>query len=144
MSTGEAPRSRWGKLMDAGRMPSRLRAWWRRRSELDTMDRGELDRIAADLGMTGAELKDLAARGPHAADQLRERMRLMGITGADVERIGYGLMRELERTCAHCREKGRCDKDLAARPGDSAWAGYCPNAVALTAVRNAQQHFPGL
>src|SRR5688572_22751197 len=46
---------------------SRLRDWWRRRSELGTMDPEELERIAKDLGMTGPELKDLAARGPDAA-----------------------------------------------------------------------------
>jgi hypothetical protein len=144
MLTADAPRSQWGILKDAGRMRSRLYAWWRRHTELDNLDRGELERIAGDLGMTGAELKDLAARGPHAADQLEKRMRLLGITGADVERVGYGLMRDLERTCAHCREKGRCDKDLAANPGSPAWAGYCPNAVTLTAVKNAMHHTPGL
>ena len=34
---------------------SRLRDWWRRHSEFDTMDPEELERIAKDLGMTGPE-----------------------------------------------------------------------------------------
>ena len=121
---------------------SRLREWWHRRGELATMDRCELERIANDLGMTGPELKDLAARGPHAADQLRERMHLLGITSADVKRVARGLMWDLEGTCSRCNQKGRCEKDLAARPHDASWGGYCPNAVALTAVKNAMHHFP--
>jgi hypothetical protein len=121
---------------------SRLRVWWRRRTELDTMDRCELERIAGDLGMIGPELKELAARGPHAADQLRERMHLLGITTADVERVAHGLMRDMERTCARCDQKGTCKKELATHPHDPSWGGYCPNAGALTAVKSAMHHFP--
>lgn len=114
---------------------SRLRDWWRRHSELDTMDPEDLERIAKDLGMTGPELKDLAARGPDAAHLLHERMHVLGLTRVDVERVAQGLMRDMERTCACCDEKGVCEKDLAARPDDSAWGGYCPNAAALTSVK---------
>ena len=120
----------------------RLRQWWRRRTELDTMDRCELERIAADLGMRGPELKELTARGPHAADQLHERMHLLGITRADVEQLAHGLMGDLERTCARCSKKGTCKTDLAAHPQDASWGGYCPNAAAITAVKIALQHFP--
>jgi uncharacterized protein YjiS (DUF1127 family) len=130
-------RSPWIVLRRVADAPSRLRARWRRRSELGAMDRRQLEQIAGDLGMTGTELRDLAARGPHAADELRERMRVMGLTRADAEQTAYGLMRDLERTCAYCRDKGRCGNDLARRPGDPAWASYCPNAVALTSVSKA-------
>jgi hypothetical protein len=130
----------WTVLKEAADAPSRLRAWWRRRGELDAMDRQELERIAGDLGMSGSELQSLAARGPHAADELRERMRVLGITGADVEQTALGLMRDLERTCSYCQEKGRCRKDLAEHPDAPDWAGYCPNAIALTAVGNARHH----
>jgi hypothetical protein len=121
---------------------SRLREWWRRLSELDTMDRCELERIAGDLGMSGSELRELAARGPHAADQLHERMHLLGITRADVERLAHGLMWDMERTCARCSQKGTCKRELATRPHDPSWGGYCPNAGALTVVKSAMHHFP--
>jgi hypothetical protein len=124
------------------RFLSRLRDWWRRHSELDTMDPEELERIAKDLGMTGPELKDLAARGPDAAHLLHERMHVLGLTKVDVERVAQGLMRDMERTCACCGEKGVCEKDLAAQPDDPSWGGYCPNAVALTAVKIAKSRFP--
>lgn len=109
MSTFDKPESPSAIFEGHRHFLSRLREWWRRRSELATMDRCELERIANDLGMTGPELKELAARGPHAADQLRERMHLLGITSADVERVARGLMWDLERTCGRCSQKGRCD-----------------------------------
>lgn len=133
-------RSRWTALKEAADASSLFCTWWRRRAELDAMDRRELEHIAGDLGMTGAELKKLAAHGPHAADQLKERMRVMGITGADVEQAAHGLTRDLERTCTLCQEKGRCGRDLARQPDNPAWRGYCPNAIALTAVGNAGHH----
>ena len=120
----------------------RLRKWWRRRSELETMDPEELARVARDLGMSGGELRDLAARGPDAAHLLEERMRVLGLTRADVEQVVHGLMRDMERTCACCGEKGVCKKDLTARPNDDAWEGYCPNAVALTGAKIIKGHFP--
>jgi hypothetical protein len=135
MSTTEERTSQWAIFI--GGTLSRLREWWRRRSELDNMDRGELERIASDLGMTGPELRELAARGPHAADQLHERMRLLGITPADAEQIAHGLMWDMERTCARCGQKGVCARDLARRPDDPSWGGYCPNATAITAVKSA-------
>jgi hypothetical protein len=119
-----------------------LRAWWRRRGELDSMDRCELERIAGELGMIGSELKELAERASHVIDQLHERMRLLGITTADVERVADGLMRNLERTCARCDKKGRCRKDMATRRQDPSWGGYCPNASALTAAKCALRHYP--
>jgi hypothetical protein len=126
----------------AYRFLSRLRDWWQRRSELDAMDPDELERVAKDLGMTGPELRDLAARGPDAAHLLHERMRVLDLTDADVERVALGLMRDLERTCACCREKRVCERDLATRPVDPDWAGYCPNAVALTGVKIVKEHLP--
>jgi hypothetical protein len=142
MSNPEEPKLRQAHLRRAPHFLSRMREWWRRRHELDAIDRCELERIAGDLGMSAGELKDLAARGPHAADRLHERMRLLGLTRADVDRLAHGLMWDLERTCARCNQNGRCEKDLATRPHDASWGGYCPNAVALTAVKNAMHHFP--
>lgn len=125
----------------AYRLLSRLRHWWQRRSELDTMDPDELERIANDLGMTGPEFRDLAARGPDAADLLHERMRALDLTKADVERVAPGLMRDLARICGCCNEKRVCQRDLAKRPDDPGWEGYCPNAVALTNVKAVKSSF---
>jgi hypothetical protein len=120
------------------RFLSRWRAWWRARDELGHLDRGELDRIAGEFGMSAQDLEDLVARGPDAADLLYQRMRVLGITRADAEHVARGLMRDLECTCSCCNDKGVCEKDLARHPDDPAWKQYCPNAVSLEAIMGAK------
>ncbi len=119
---------------------ARLREWWQR-SELAGIDRNELQRMAGEFGMSVHDLEHLVARGPHAADQLHERMHALGIARADVEHVARGLMRDLERSCACCNDKDACKHDLAQRPDDPAWQDYCPNATSLESVRRAKGRF---
>jgi hypothetical protein len=113
---------------------ARLREWWRREDELSRLDPKEVGRIAADLGMSTSALKDLAARGPDAANLLYERMRALGLSKADVDHAAQGVMRDLQRTCACCKEKGICEKDLTKHPDDPVWKSYCPNAITLESL----------
>jgi len=121
---------------------TRVRDWWRRQNELSGVDPKELERVAADLGMSTNALKDLAARGPDAANLLYERMHALGISKADVDSAANGLMRDLEKTCACCNEKGICEKDLAKNPDDPVWRSYCPNAVSLETLVKLGFHSP--
>ena len=89
--------------------------------------------------MTSKDLEDLVARGPDAANLLYERMHALGLSRADVERAAHGLMRDLERTCACCNEKGICEKDLNKQPQDPSWKSYCPNAITLESPHKAQR-----
>ena len=113
---------------------ARVRDWWRAQNELTGINRDELDRISEDLGMTAGALKGLVARGPDAANLLYERMQALGISRADVDSAANGLMRDLQKTCACCNEKGVCEKDLAKHPDDRVWKSYCPNAVTLESL----------
>jgi hypothetical protein len=121
---------------------TRVRDWWLVRSELGSIDQAELGRIAGDLGMTCADLQDLVARGPDAADLLYERMRVLGIAKEDVEQSARGLMRDLEKTCACCNEKGLCEKDLAIHPDNPSWKSYCPNAITLQSLKSLKGRSP--
>src|SRR5947209_5170329 len=87
---------------------NRLRHWWREAHDLEGLSRDELSRMAGEFGMTGNELEALAANGAHGADLLYERMQVLGLTRTDIERTASGMMRDLERTCSGCRDKGRC------------------------------------
>ncbi len=142
MSTSEKPGSQWAISRGSGQILSRLRQWWRRPHELATGDRCELKRLASDRGMPGGELEEPAARGQHTSGEVRLRMHQLGITSGDVGRVARGLMRDLERECTRCNHKRACAEDLAIDPYGSSWRDYCPNAVALTAIRHAQHHFP--
>ncbi len=110
---------------------SRVGDWWRRQNELSGLDSKELERVAHELGMSASALEDLVARGPDAASHLYERMHALGLSKADVERAAMDVLRDLQRTCACCNEKGRCEKDLLDRPDDPVWRNYCPNAATL-------------
>ena len=120
----------------------RLADWWRNRSEFAALPGDEVERMAHDLGMSGGELRDLAAMGPHAADLLRVRMAALGIGEADIERMSFGLMRDLERDCACCGSKAECRDDLAHRPDSPGWMAYCANAQTLEAARCAKGRAP--
>jgi hypothetical protein len=113
---------------------TRLRERWRARNELASMDQSERDLLAGEFGMTAKDLEVLVRRGPDAANLVYDRMHALGIARADVERAAHGLMRDLEKTCALCNDKGVCEKDLARQPDDPRWKSYCPNALPLDEV----------
>jgi hypothetical protein len=117
-----------------GALLARVRDWWRRQEELATLDDQEIGRVAADLSISTSTLRDLVARGPDAAHLLYERLRALGISEADVRRAADGVMRDLQRTCACCDEKGVCEWDLRERPDDPVWKTYCHNAVTLESL----------
>ena len=121
----------------------RLSDWWRAQSnDLANIDSNELSRIARECGMSAEDLVTLAARGPRAADLLYERMRVLGLSKADVEHAAQGLMHDLERTCSCCDEKRGCKKDLANKPDDAGWKDYCPNAISLESLTRLKGRFP--
>ena len=111
-----------------------MRDWWRRQEELSALGNKEIGRVADDLRISTDTLRDLVTRGPDAANLLYERMQALGISKADVEKAALGVMRDLQRTCACCNEKGVCEKDLAQRPDDQVWKSYCPNAFTLESL----------
>jgi hypothetical protein len=125
-----------------GALLGRLREWWRKQEELNALDEKEVRLVAADLGIGTNTLKDLIVRGPEAAHLLYERMRTLGISKADVDDAAQEVMRDLQRTCACCNEKGLCEWDLVLHPDDPVWKGYCPNAVTLDSLRKLKAHTP--
>jgi hypothetical protein len=126
-----------------GALLDRVRDWWRRQGELSALGNKELGRVAEDLGISTDTLRDLVARGPGAANLLYERMQALGISKADVDKAAQGVIRDLQRTCACCNEKGVFEKDLADRPDDPVWKNYCPNAVTLESLSELKARSSG-
>jgi uncharacterized protein YjiS (DUF1127 family) len=120
----------------------RLQRWWQESGELRALDPGELSRLAGELGLTAGQLQDLVAQGPGGAELLQKRLNVLGLSRADIERIGAGVARDLERTCGCCGDKSICREDLERHPNDSKWKEYCPNAMALEGVRRTKGRFP--
>src|SRR5215468_3034931 len=91
--------------------------WLKHRRELNEirqLDRGEFDRIAADLEISPGDLDELVQRGPHGADELRLLLNALEIDEAALQRTHPMLLRDMERVCTLCGHKARCDRDLVA------------------------------
>lgn len=118
--------------------------WWRNwreraaaSAELARYDAGEVAHLAADVGISPAELKIFATHSPHDADLLAERLGVLHLDEAELARREKLALRDLQRVCTVCASKGRCRDDLRHDPDDPAWQDYCPNAATLIALQRA-------
>jgi uncharacterized protein YjiS (DUF1127 family) len=107
-------------------------------SEIRQMDTTEFDRIADDLRVSPGELDTLVRRGPHAADELPQLLKALGISDADLARTEPLVLRDMERVCALCASKHQCDRDLAAGTAAEHYEGYCLNAPTIDSLKTAK------
>jgi uncharacterized protein DUF6455 len=110
------------------------KAFWQRRASVDEIDRlgpQETGCLARDLGVSPGEIRLLAAKDSHAADLLYRRMKTIGLDPADVD---SAVMRDLQRGCSKCLDKGLCVHELEDRPREPTWPQYCPNEQTLDAL----------
>ena len=119
----------------------RLAQWWRdwsgrRRTlvDLDCCGPAEVERIARDIGVSGADLSILAGKWPDAVDLLYWRMNEIKLDRKEITQADPQVMRDLQRVCTVCGSKRRCEHQLARDPSDPAWQKYCPNATTLSAL----------
>jgi hypothetical protein len=109
---------------------------WRERraamAELAACPQDEVSRMANEVGLSVGDLRDLVAQGPSAADLLSKRLQALGIDPADPALLE--IKKDLQRCCSFCDSKRACARDLKADPQSPAWAGYCPNEAALSAL----------
>jgi uncharacterized protein YjiS (DUF1127 family) len=122
----------WRQLIDTAV------AWWRRRAsvkDIEQMDRHEVRCIARDLGISPVEIRTLTAKGEDAADLLVRRMKTIGLEPSQVD---VAVMRDLQRCCSICTQKGLCIHELEDKPRGATWPKYCPNEQTLTALTDEQ------
>jgi hypothetical protein len=119
----------------------RLAHWWRswngsRRAmaDLDSCGPAEMERIARDVGVSGADLSILAGKWPDATDLLYWRMNEIKLDRMEITHADAQVMRDLQRVCTVCGSKWRCEHELTNNPSDPAWQKYCPNATTLLAL----------
>jgi hypothetical protein len=118
-------------------------AWaaWRDRqaslTEMAACGPAEIGRIAADLRLTDAELRQLANRGPDSAKLLDQRLAADGIAPDSIE---PAVMRDLQRCCSNCDSKSECAHDLKQTTQPAKWPSYCPNAETIEALSAARCH----
>ena len=113
--------------------------WLKHRRELNELrqlNTFEFDRIASELRVSSTDLNELVRQGPHAADELPKLLKLLGIDEEALARTQPLVLRDMERVCALCANKGECDRDLAAGTSAEHYEGYCLNAPTIEALGN--------
>jgi hypothetical protein len=120
------------------RVFERLRQNWQRSvqrrqtlNELAACPPQELNRIAADVGLSGNELHQICRRDHGASELLPQRLQLLAIDPEFVRRDAPTLFRDLARVCASCRDSRRCARDLAHGNVQAGMTSYCPNGPSI-------------
>jgi hypothetical protein len=130
-----------GLAVMAGRhLMARAKAFRQRRASVDEIDHlgpRETGCLARDLGVSADDLRVLAGKDRNAADLLYRRMQTIGL---DPAHIDPAVMRDLQRGCSKCLDKGLCVHELEDRPREPTWPKYCPNEQTLAAL--AQEQVP--
>jgi hypothetical protein len=113
------------------------RSWQRRRrtmAEIDGCGRDQLERLAHDVGVSGADLCVLAGKWPGTPDLLTRRLEHLNLDAGNLVQTEPQVVRDLQRVCTLCASKRRCERDFAGKSSASAWEEYCPNASTLHAL----------
>lgn len=95
----------------------------------------EVARMARDVGVSSFDLYEMVRLGPDAG-QLARRMAALHIDSDKVSRTDMPLVRDMQRLCAMCRHKSRCDIHLIIDPENAVWRQYCPNERFLAEPEN--------
>ena len=95
--------------------------------ELDALTPAEMSSIARDLKLSKSTLRELAARGgePHLL------VRMLGALHKKMPPAGDLMTRDMQAVCSLCRNKGRCNRELATGSAASNYRKFCPNAFNL-------------
>ena len=91
----------------------------------------EIARIAHDVGLSPGDLRQMARRGPDAAQELLERMSALHLDAKALGKSEPATMRDMQRLCTNCIDKKQCQRDLMLTPNSPVWHHYCPNADTL-------------
>jgi hypothetical protein len=103
-------------------------------SELQGFDFSEFNRVAHELGLSTSDLQALVRQGPHAADELPKLLTALGIDSEAMLRIQPLIYHDMERVCATCMQKRRCNHELAAGSSSAHYEEYCINAPTIDAL----------
>ena len=99
--------------------------------ELANCGPDEVRAIASDMAMTPADLRELASKGPGAADLLKKMLVALKVDPKELNQIDQRVTRDLQRLCISCQTKRRCEHELAAGTAARNMHEFCPNAVSL-------------
>jgi hypothetical protein len=107
--------------------------------DLQHCDPNEVMRMASDLGITPAELRELSEKGPRSAELLKRMLLALDVDPKAVARADPLVMRDLQRLCVTCDHKTRCAHELAQGSAAAHFHEFCPNAHTIDALLGARR-----
>lgn len=102
--------------------------------ELGQCSQEDVMRIAKDLGVPVSDLRSLAAKGPGSADILQKMLLALSVDPQALAKADPVVMRDLQRLCILCSQKGRCQHEVAEGTAAEHFHEFCPNAYTLDAL----------
>jgi hypothetical protein len=99
-----------------------------RDDELGALSAADLNFLASDIGVSVADLHSIGPALKDHAGLLEDMLRARGLDPDMVRFTLSGVMRDMEITCARCREAGVCQRELAADTAAAHAHEFCPNA----------------
>lgn len=100
-------------------------------SELAAMSRADLQLLATDIGVSEADLRAIAPQLSDHSDLLDKMITARGLEPELVRRIFVGAVRDMETTCARCRDAGFCERELKAGTAAARSHEFCGNATMI-------------
>ncbi len=113
---------------------SKYRALAGARDELGQCSPEDVRQIAKDLGISVGELCTMSAKNPHAADLLVRMLTALSVDPEALAKSDPATMRDLQRLCMSCGQKGRCAHELAGGTAAEHFQSFCPNAFTIDAL----------
>lgn len=111
-------------------------------NELASLSRADLQLLAIDLGLTEADLRQIVPRVRDHSELMDKMMGAHGLEPASVRRAFGGVVRDMEITCARCRDSGRCYRELEAGTSGARYHVFCANAVTIDSLLEAGCNHP--
>jgi hypothetical protein len=110
-----------------------VRSWWRNPhgGALQGCDPREVERIAADLGVSEWQLRQLA-RGDRGRRALL--LGMMAARDVDPATLDMPVMRSMEVSCSNCEAHRRCARELRRGTAVANAAAFCANAETFDAL----------
>ena len=98
--------------------------------------------IAKDLRVPVSELRELATRGPGTADLMKKMLIALRVDPHILVNTDPAVMRDLQRLCVVCTQKGRCEHELSRGTASEHFREFCPNAFTLDALFKQKNNEP--
>ncbi len=102
------------------------------------LSNGDLRNLAADLGVTQADLLHVLPEGTPPRDLMDQMIRAHGLDPAAIRALPTAMVRDMEVTCSRCQNASRCERDLKAGRAAVNSQHYCGNAPTFDAMIDAR------